>query len=113
MRRFGKKSIRLLCSLPLDTCMLLDPFCLSSSELEDVVLDDDWHFLFMVTGTLQLSKYLEITKMDKLLHFSSTSSVQGRQFLTDKIHKSGIIVFVFGNTTFEKHFMFVRSFTTL
>lgn len=40
-------------------------FCLESSELEDVVLDKDWHFLFMATGALQLSKYLSITKKKK------------------------------------------------
>lgn len=34
---------------------------MSSSDLEDVVLQDDWHFLFMVMGTLQFSKYLEST----------------------------------------------------
>lgn len=39
--------------------MLLAPLSLSSSELEDVVLEEDLHFLFMVTGTLQLSKYLQ------------------------------------------------------
>lgn len=46
-------------NIPSDTCMLSDPFCLSSSELEDVVLQEDWHFLFMVMGTLQFSKYLQ------------------------------------------------------
>lgn len=46
-------------NIPSDTCILLFPFCLPSSELEDVVLDEDWHFLFMVMGTLQLSKYLQ------------------------------------------------------
>lgn len=39
--------------------MALDPFRLPSSELEDVVFDEDWHFLFMVMGMLQLSKYLQ------------------------------------------------------
>ncbi len=41
-------------SVPSDTCMELStPLCLSSSEFEE-----DWHFLFTVMGTLQLSKYL-------------------------------------------------------
>lgn len=45
--------------LPSDTCMELStPLCLSSSEFEDVVFEEDWHFLFTVIGTLQLSKYL-------------------------------------------------------
>lgn len=34
---------------------------MQSSELEDVVLEEDRHFLFMLMGTLQLSKYLPIT----------------------------------------------------
>lgn len=43
--------------VPSDTCMELStPLCLSSSE--DVVFEEDWHFLFTVMGTLQLSKYL-------------------------------------------------------
>lgn len=40
-------------------------FCLELSELEDVVLDKDWHFLFMATGAPQLSKYLSITKKNQ------------------------------------------------
>lgn len=33
------------------------PF-LSSSELEEVVLEENWYFLFTVMGMLQLSRYL-------------------------------------------------------
>lgn len=46
---------------PADTCVRPEPFCLQSSELEDVVLEEDRHFLFMLAGTLQLSKYLRIS----------------------------------------------------
>jgi len=34
-----------------------EPF-LSSSELEEVALVENWYFLFAVMGTLQLSRYL-------------------------------------------------------
>lgn len=34
-----------------------EPF-LSSSELEEVVLEENWYFLFTVMGMLQLSRYL-------------------------------------------------------
>lgn len=44
---------------PADTCIGLEPFWLHSSE--DVALEEDRHFLFMLMGTLQLSKYLPIT----------------------------------------------------
>lgn len=38
-----------------------EPF-LSSSELEEVVLEATWYFLFTVMGMLQLSRYLKILK---------------------------------------------------
>lgn len=38
-----------------------EPF-LSSSELEEVVLEETWYFLFTVMGMLQLSRYLKIKK---------------------------------------------------
>lgn len=38
-----------------------EPF-LSSSELEEVVLEDTWYFLFTVMGMLQLSRYLNKLK---------------------------------------------------
>lgn len=47
----------------------LSAFCLSSSELEDAVLEEDWHFLFTVMGMLQLSRYLdESTHTEMLIH---------------------------------------------
>lgn len=42
-----------------------EPF-LSSSEFEEVVLEETWYFLFTVMGMLQLSKYLRILKTRKL-----------------------------------------------
>lgn len=52
--------------LPSATCIeLSDDFCLSSSELEEVVLEEDWHLRFTVIGTLQLSKYLQKKKTEK------------------------------------------------
>lgn len=42
-----------------------EPF-LSSSELEDVVLEETWYFLFTVMGMLQLSRYLKIKKTRQL-----------------------------------------------
>lgn len=38
-----------------------EPF-LSSSELEEVVLEQNWYFLFTVMGMLQLSRYLRDRK---------------------------------------------------
>lgn len=38
-----------------------EPF-LSSSELEEVVFEENWYFLFTVTGILQLSRYLRNKK---------------------------------------------------
>lgn len=38
-----------------------EPF-LSSSELDEVVFDENWYFLLTVMGTLQLSRYLKNTK---------------------------------------------------
>lgn len=37
-----------------------EPF-LSSSELDEVVLEETWYFLFTVMGTLQLSRYLKVS----------------------------------------------------
>lgn len=42
-----------------------EPF-LSSSELEEVVLEETWYFLFTVMGMLQLSRYLKIKKTRQL-----------------------------------------------
>lgn len=42
-----------------------EPF-LSSSELEEVVLEETWYFLFTVMGILQLSRYLKIKKTRQL-----------------------------------------------
>lgn len=61
-------------NVPSDTCIRLDPFRLQSSELEDVVFDEDWHFLFMVMGTLQLSKYLRITRTEQWASLLSQST---------------------------------------
>lgn len=44
------------------TCMLSPVPFLSSSELEEVVLEKNWYFLFTVTGMLQLSRYLRYRK---------------------------------------------------
>lgn len=41
-----------------DTCMQSSEPFLSSSELEEVALVENWYFLFAVMGTLQLSRYL-------------------------------------------------------
>lgn len=43
-----------------------EPF-LSSSELEEVVLEETWYFLFTVMGMLQLSRYLKIKKKPRQL----------------------------------------------
>lgn len=40
------------------TCMSSSEPFLSSSELEEVVLEENWYFLFTVMGMLQLSRYL-------------------------------------------------------
>lgn len=43
-----------------------EPF-LSSSEEEEVVLEETWYFLFTVMGMLQLSRYLKIKKTPRQL----------------------------------------------
>lgn len=43
-----------------------EPF-LSSSEEEEVVLEETWYFLFTVMGMLQLSRYLKIKKKTRQL----------------------------------------------
>lgn len=52
--------LRYMFFIPSATCIeLLAAFCLSSSELEEVVLEDDRHLRLTVIGTLQLSRYLQ------------------------------------------------------
>lgn len=46
-----------------------EPF-LSSSELEEVVLEDTWYFLFTVMGMLQLSRYLKMSNPTAEHHFA-------------------------------------------
>lgn len=48
-------------------CMEHSGFCLSSSELEEAVLEEDWHFLFTVIGMLQLSRYLIGSKGNNII----------------------------------------------
>lgn len=44
--------------VPWSTCMPSSEPLLSSSELDEVVLEENWYFLFTVIGMLQLSRYL-------------------------------------------------------
>lgn len=52
---------------------------LSSSELEEVVLEENWYFLFTVMGMLQLSRYLgrdtQVRYIRELLPSHSTRSL--------------------------------------
>lgn len=52
---------------------------LSSSELEEVVLEENWYFLFTVMGMLQLSRYLgrdtQVHYIRELLPSHSTRSL--------------------------------------
>lgn len=57
---------------------------LSSSEFEEVVLEENWYFLFTVMGMLQLSRYLRNRKSEiRKCIFSTCSSTK---VLTITIH---------------------------
>lgn len=43
---------------------------LSSSELDEVVLEENWYFRFTVTGMLQLSRYLKKRHMFDHMDFA-------------------------------------------
>lgn len=60
------------------TCMPSSEPFLSSSELEEVVLEETWYFLFTVMGMLQLSRYLQKSSPTAERHFAPDRAEGGR-----------------------------------
>ena len=55
--------------VPCGPCMPSSEPFLPSSELEEVVFDENWYFLFTVMGMLQLSRYLgNINRLNQRMH---------------------------------------------